>query len=135
VITGQAVAAEYLADLDPRYLAEDVVLDLVAEARLRAGRPAVAAWVHDVRHRLFTDVDHEVAGWYDAGDRVVAELTVSGRPVPARWGGTVSGRRVTARAVVVFVVRDGEISQVRVYHDTASLRRESQQSAALVALR
>ena len=121
------VVARYLQGHDPRYLAEDVTLDVVAELRPRGGRAAVAGLVHDVRHRLFTEVDDQVTSLRAVGDEVVVELTFSGRPLPARWGPAVTGRRVSVRAVLVCVVCAGEITHARLYYDAASVRRELQQ--------
>jgi ketosteroid isomerase-like protein len=121
------VVARYLDDHDPRYLAEDVTLDVVAEPRPLIGRAAVAGLVHDVRHRLFTEVDDQVTSLRAVGDEVVAKLTFRARPVPARWGSPVTGRCVDVRAVAVCVVCAGEIAQVRLYYDAASLRRALRQ--------
>ena len=122
------VVARYLEDHDPRYLAEDVTLDVVAERRPRAGRAAVAGLVHDVRHRLFTEVDDQVTSLRAVGDEVVVELTFRARPVPAQWGRAVTGRRVSVRAVLVCVVCAGEITHARLYYDATSVRRELRQA-------
>lgn len=119
-----AVVAAYLGQHDPRYLAQDVVLDIVAETRPRIGRPAVAAFVHDVRHRVFTDVDDTVTGLRAVGDHVVAEVTFAGRQCGAIGGLAPTGRRLELRVAVVFTVTDGEIARLRIYHDSASVLRQ-----------
>ena len=118
------VVTSYFECHDPRYLAENITLDVVPDKRLREGRSAVAAAVHDLTHGRFRDVDDAVTAVRAVADEVLAEVTFAGRPVRSRWTGRVTGRRVTVRAAVVCRVVAGEITSARLYYDTASLHRD-----------
>jgi ketosteroid isomerase-like protein len=118
------VATSYLERHDPRYLAENVTLDVVPDNRVRVGRGAVAAAVHDLTHGRFHDVDDAVTAVHALGDEVLVEVAFAGRPVPGRWSGPVTGRRVTVRAAIVCRIVAGEIAVVRLYYDAASLYRD-----------
>jgi len=116
-----AVVRGYLEHLDPRYLAEDVALAVGAAGYQRLGRAAVAAAVHDVRHRYFTDLHDDVLSITPVGERVVVELTVSGRPVATAWSRPLLRQRVTVGAVAFIDVQGGEITHIRIYHDASCL--------------
>ena len=109
------VVSAYLDQHDPRYLAEDIVVDVVAAGRVRVGRAAAAALVHDVRHRLFRQVEETVTATHVAGDVVVVELVLSGMPAQATHSGAT--RPVTVRAAAVATVAGGEIRSIRIYFD------------------
>ncbi|HET7530885.1 MAG TPA: nuclear transport factor 2 family protein [Mycobacteriales bacterium] len=116
------VVTAYLDGHDPRYLAEDVTVEVVADGRTWHGRAAAAALGHDLRHRLFGDVEEVVTGVYGAGSVVAAELSFTGRPVDSSGQHAAHDQPVTVRAAAVFRVTGGEISSTRIYFDTCSLR-------------
>ena len=118
------VVTSYLERHDPRYLAENMALDVVPDKRMRVGRSAVAAAVHDLTHGRFRDVDDTVTGVRAIDDEVVVEVTFTGRPVQGRWSGQVTDRRITVRAAIVCRVVAGEIVTARLYYDAASLHRD-----------
>jgi hypothetical protein len=107
-----AVVTAYLTDHDSRYLAEDVVLDLAWEPGVRRGRAAVAAWLYDVHHRFFRDVEERVTAVAVSPGQVCLEVDVSGWPADA-------ARRTTMRVAVVLAVSGGEIRSARVYGGAA----------------
>ncbi|MBK5305052.1 MAG: nuclear transport factor 2 family protein [Frankiaceae bacterium] len=110
--TELAVVTAYLADHDSRYLAEDVVLDLAWESGVRRGRAAVAAWLYDVHHRFFRDVEERVTAVAVSPGQVCLEVDVSGLQAQV-------GRRTTMRVAVVLAVAGGEIHSARVYGGAA----------------
>jgi len=116
-----AVVGRYLEHLDPRYLAEDVALAVGGADHHVLGRAAVAAAVHDARHRYFADLHEDVLSITPAGGRVVVELTVTGRPVVTAWSRPLLSRRVTVGAVAFVEVQAGEITHIRLYHDVSRL--------------
>jgi steroid delta-isomerase-like uncharacterized protein len=120
------VVIRYFAQDDPRYLAEDVEFDVVPDAAPVSGRADVAAYLHEFRHRLFTEVEHDVDHVLAGEREVLVEFTFRGRHSAPLAGITASGRRVAVRMAGVYQVRGGEIQHARIYYDLAGLLRQLQ---------
>lgn len=114
------VVQRYLEHHDPRYLAEDVELDIVHDRRPLRGRAAVAARLHDLRHRLFLDIEVDVVHTWVAGGQVLAEATVTGRHLATSRSRPEAGRHFCLRLIAIVTVGGGEIRQACVYHDSAA---------------
>ena len=114
----------FLADHDPRWLAEDVEMHDRIRAEPYRGRRHVGAWWRRLHEEVFADARADTSTVTVDGSRVAVEWLFRGRHVGSLFGESPSGRIVALPMAGVFEIVDGEIRRADLYYDALGLLRQ-----------
>lgn len=118
------VLRRFLADRDPRWLAEDVELHDPTRPSSCRGRIEAGAWWNRLCGEVFADAHLDMTRVTVDGSRAAVEWLFRGRHIGSLLGESPSGRNVALPMAGIFEVADGEIRGVDLYYDALGLLRQ-----------
>lgn len=120
-----AILRGFLADVDPRWLAEDVEVHDHTQPSPRLGRRDAAAWWAWLHREVLADVRSDPRRMTIDGSRVAIEWALRGRHVGSLVGESPSGRMVSISMAAIFEIADEEIHRIDLYYDALGFVRRS----------
>jgi steroid delta-isomerase-like uncharacterized protein len=118
--------SEYLEKHDPTYLTDDATFTDVTSGMTWTGRDAISGMLGWMYHGVFDAHVEDVRLIIGADGRsAVAEMTFVGRHIAEFAGVPATDRDVRVPLVVVYDLRDGQISGARVHWNVASFQAQA----------
>jgi steroid delta-isomerase-like uncharacterized protein len=119
--TNLELVKEYLAEHNPALVAEEAAFIDQCMPTSVTGPDAIGALLYEMYHVSFPGAE-AVSTRLDAGERsVTLEFTFTGKNDGPFLGSPGTGRRVSVPMCAVYQVADGQIVEIRLYYDSATL--------------
>lgn len=114
----------YLANHDPRFMAEDATFQDYSQPEPLRGREAIGAMLDMFYHTAFSEARAEVRNLVADDRSVVLEFTFHGVNTGSLMGMPPTGRRVEVPMCAIYDVEGGIIRRARLYYDSATMARQ-----------
>ncbi|HXF06668.1 MAG TPA: ester cyclase [Blastocatellia bacterium] len=118
------VVQAYLANHDPKFMAEDATFQDFSQVEPLRGREAISAMLDMFYHTAFSEARAEVRNLVADDKSIVLEFTFHGVNTGSLMGMPPTNKRVEIPMCAIYDVEGGVIRRARLYYDSATMAKQ-----------